>query len=227
MNKKEKVLVLENRHIKPDDTIEDYVQNIRWYGYFKAREAVENDTSLRQIIPYVVIKHNDMYFVSQRLGGDERLKGQYSIGTGGHVNLSDCVTNNSSCIDLTPTVHQNIFRELLEETTLDDISFDMLEHIGVFVDDSNDVSKVHSCLLYVLYVDKQCAIREKNKLNGYWLTKDELFTKIDDDKLESWSKIARKMLFGNYKPAPIGPKVARVDTTKPETVTKQECEDKD
>lgn len=220
MNKKEKVLVLENRHIKPDDTIKDYAQNVRWYGYFKAREEVENDTSLRQIIPYVVIKCHDMYFTSQRLGGDERLTGQYSIGTGGHVNLSDCVTNKSSCIDLTPTIHQNIFRELLEETTLEDIDFSMLEYIGAFVDNSNDVSKVHSCLLYVLDVGEQCAVREKNKLRGYWLTKDELFTKIDDDKLESWSKIARKMLFGDYKP-----QKAVAEPTEQEQDTTQECED--
>lgn len=70
----------------------------------KLRCEAECDPAFKQVIPYVVIEHkpSGMIFMTTRLGGDERLIGQASIGLGGHME------NGESIFDC-------LYRELNEE----------------------------------------------------------------------------------------------------------------
>ena len=50
------------------------------------RPAAETDRSIKQIIPYLVLRDGDRIFLMKRTraGGDARLHDQYTIGVGGH-----------------------------------------------------------------------------------------------------------------------------------------------
>ena len=56
-----------------------------------SQHLVENDPSLKQIIPYVVLMHAERVFLVKRLPAqsEQRLAGMYSIGIGGHINKDD------------------------------------------------------------------------------------------------------------------------------------------
>src|SRR3970040_1982991 len=65
--------------------VDAYVERIRRHGEFRRRGDVEEDPSLKQVIPYLIIRHRERIFLFQRStkGGEERLHGLYSIGVGG------------------------------------------------------------------------------------------------------------------------------------------------
>ena len=52
---------------------------------------MELDPSFKQVIPYLVLRDGERYFLMQRTraGGDARLHDRYSIGVGGHLNPGD------------------------------------------------------------------------------------------------------------------------------------------
>src|SRR2546430_10565124 len=68
-----------------------YLARIRDHGVFRPRATVEQDSSFKQIIPYLIVRHAGRLFLCQRStqGGDGRLHGKYSIGVGGHINRRD------------------------------------------------------------------------------------------------------------------------------------------
>lgn len=191
----EMVLVVPKRFLTKDKyKYEDIVKIIDYYSIFKLRNEVELDFDYRQIIPYCVLKCGDKYFVTKRLAGDPRLTGSYSIGTGGHINKVDVKPK----LDET-TIDNCIIRELTEETDLTKRDLPKeFKFIESFVDDSNEVSRVHLCLLYIVEVNKECDIKETNKLEGLWLTKDELTDEIYKS-FESWSKISADII--KFKPS--------------------------
>src|SRR3989442_12782057 len=70
---------------------EDYLLRVREYGVFTPRAGVEEDPSLKQIIPYLIVRHRGCLFLVQRSteGGETRLHGKYSIGVGGDLHPGD------------------------------------------------------------------------------------------------------------------------------------------
>src|SRR3972149_11892576 len=95
--------------------VDAYVERIRRHGEFRRGGDVEEDTSLKQIIPYLIIRHRDRIFLFQRStrGGERRLHGLYSIGVGGHIARED--TNGAQ--DLLAAALE---RELHEELVIAD-----------------------------------------------------------------------------------------------------------
>ena len=67
----------------PDEAIADTIQcNLK----SMLRCEAEQTPAFKQIIPYIILMSMDgRIFTTLRLGGDERLKGQHSIGLGGHM----------------------------------------------------------------------------------------------------------------------------------------------
>ena len=67
----------------PDDAIADAIEcNLKPM----LRCEAELNPVFKQIIPYIILMNMDgRIFTTLRLGGDERLKGQHSIGLGGHM----------------------------------------------------------------------------------------------------------------------------------------------
>lgn len=198
----EKVLVVENKDIAAwrrvsDNDTKALINAVQHHGFFKDRTLVENDTELKQVIPYVVLKCDGKYFVTKRIRGDERLVNQYSIGVGGHVNLDDYVKGAGAIevIDFQATISKCVKRELAEETTYEGSCH--YETLGAFVDDKEDVSKVHICYLTEMNLNEQVEIRETDKLEGYWMDVEELRNVMS--KMGNWSVIAIEML-GILKP---------------------------
>ena len=198
----ERVLCVDTRHFGNidlnNDIIDEYRKLVTLYGTYYYRYEVENDQSKKQIIPYVVLKHGDQYMFSKRLKGDSRLVGGLTIGMGGHIDYCD-LEMDATHIDFFHTVNNCIYRELTEETTVK--SEDMIRYrpITCFIDESNDVSSVHACILYEMELyNTDIEIKETEKLEAKWLSINEV---TDDmyESLEGWSKIAYTQLFGKRK----------------------------
>jgi hypothetical protein len=95
----EEVLCVKRDEIFPDgawhgfvtDDLDRYRAIIRERYVFKPRAEVEDDPGFQQIIPYVVFRHGDRYFLTHRLraSSEKRLRKQYSLGIGGHINPGD------------------------------------------------------------------------------------------------------------------------------------------
>lgn len=199
----EKVLCIENKYI-PNTKINmmDFIETMSLRCFSQLRAEAEIDTNSRQIIPYVVIRKRienvDYVYATTRLKGDSRLKGQVSIGTGGHIDISDIVMDKdfNFKINMYDTIENCIVRELQEETTLTNVKkwlFNNLELNDMFIDNRSEVSKVHLCLLFVLDLpcDVNIEIREVDKLEGEWICLEDV---KNIKKLENWSEKAYELL---------------------------------
>jgi predicted NUDIX family phosphoesterase len=167
----EQVLCVKREDIFPDGAWHGFVSKdlerhqavIRERHFFKPRADVENDPGYQQIIPYVVFRHGEQYFLTHRLraSSEKRLRKQYSLGVG-------------------------LKREWSEEVVYDG-RFEA-ELIGLLNDDSSPVSKVHLGVVFLVDGDSpNISIRETDKLAGELLTLEEM--RIYYLGMESWSQM--------------------------------------
>lgn len=188
MSASEQVLCVRREDIFPDGAWHGFVSTdlerhqrvIRERHSFKPRAEVEEDPTYQQIIPYVVFRHNGHYFLTHRLraSSEKRLRKQYSLGIGGHINPGDLVGGDP--------ILDGLKREWQEEVVYDGRFEARL--IGFLNEDSSPVSKVHLGVVFLLDGDSpNIAIRETNKLAGELLTLDEM--RIYYLGMESWSQI--------------------------------------
>ena len=184
----EQVLCVRREDIFPDgawhgfvsDGLERHQAVIREHHFFMARAKVEDDPTYQQIIPYVVFRHGDLYFLTHRLraSSEKRLRKQYSLGVGGHINPSD--------LDAGDPIQDGLKREWEEEVIYDG-SFET-KLIGLLNDESSPVSKVHLGVVFLVDGDSpKIAIRETDKLAGELLTLEEM--RIYYLGMESWSQM--------------------------------------
>lgn len=151
--------------------------------YYIPRFTAEYNPVFRQPIPYTVVQALDTgrYFVTKRLekGGEARLHGLMSIGTGGHMDEAD----GGSFVE-------TIIRELEEETTYEDYRYDNYRILGYINDLSNEVSQDHIGIIGVMEVPSEAdvAIREVEQLEGVFMSSEEL--RAAYDRFETWSQIA-------------------------------------
>ena len=162
------------------DGLERHQKVIREHHFFMPRAEVEDDPSYQQIIPYVVFRHGDRYFLTHRLraSSERRLRKQYSLGVGGHINPGDLEGGDP--------IQEGLKRECEEEVIYEG-SFDA-HLIGLLNDESLTVSKVHLGVVFLVDGDRpQIAIRETEKLAGELLTLSEM--RIYYLGMESWSQM--------------------------------------
>jgi predicted NUDIX family phosphoesterase len=182
----EEVLCVKREDIFPDgawhgfvsDGLERHQAVIREHHFFMARAVVEDDPSYQQIIPYVVFRHGDLYFLTHRLraSSEKRLRKQYSLGVGGHINRGDLEGGDP--------IQDGLKREWEEEVVYHG-HFDA-RLLGLLNDDSSPVSKVHLGVVFLVDGDSpDIAIRETDKLAGELLTLDQM--RIYYLGMESWS----------------------------------------
>ena len=184
----EEVLCVRREDLFPDgawhgfvsDDLERYQAIIRERYVFRPRAEVEDDPSFQQIIPYVVFRHGDRYFLTHRLraSSERRLRKQYSLGVGGHINPSDLLSGDP--------IADGLKREWEEEVAYDG-QFDA-QLLGLLNDESAPVSKVHLGVVFLVDGDTpNITIRETKKLGGELLTLDEMRRLYL--QMESWSQI--------------------------------------
>lgn len=162
--------------------------------YIEVRRGdAETDVTLKQIIPYAVVRRGDEVFVYKRLkaSGEERLHNQLSIGVGGHMNRVNDIRNWNSNLMI------NFYRELHEELELTGVD-GMLEPavVGLINDDEDDAGLFHIGILMILDIpeDAEVAVRETKKLEGYWLRTRDLNKSGLFDSLETWSQFSVEAL---------------------------------
>lgn len=184
----EEVLCVRREDIFPDgawhgfvsENLERHQAVIRERHFFKPRGEVEDDPSYQQIIPYVVFRHGDRYFLTHRLraSSEKRLRKQYSLGVGGHINPGDLQGGDP--------IADGLKREWAEEVVYDGRFEAKL--LGLLNDESAPVSKVHLGVVFLVDGDSpNIAIRETTKLAGELLTLDEMRRLYLE--MESWSQM--------------------------------------
>ena len=145
-------------------------------GRFEPRSTAEHDRSLKQVIPYLVLRDGGRYFLMQRTraGGDERLHDRWSIGVGGHLNPGD------------GDLAGGLRREWREEIDAEFVpEFDL---VGLLNDDTTDVGSVHVGAVFVAdAAGRPVAIREVEKLTGAFA--DPAAVAAVRDALETWSRL--------------------------------------
>lgn len=201
--KSEEVLVVPRGQLFPDGAwhgfievdLDRYLDIISSSFEFKKRGEVEEDPSFQQIIPYVVFRHADRYFLTKRLkeSSEKRLRHLYSLGIGGHINRADISERQGA-----DPVVEGLRREFEEEVVYQGSWTHRM--IGLLNDDSNDVSRVHLAVVFEVAGDRpEIAIRETGKLDGELLSLEEM--KIYYLDMESWSQLIYDHLLAREKAA--------------------------
>lgn len=180
-----------------------YLAAIAGHAFFARRDQVEDDPSLKQIIPYTVVRHDARIFLvgRTRRGSETRLREKLSIGLGGHINpvdnQPDLFPGGSAepAIEAGPRPNEGesagtlvdaaMARELAEEVVLP--AGWRARPVGVLNDDVEPVGRVHFGLVYVADVPSpDVRIRETTKLTGAFATMAEVRDAYP--RLESWSQ---------------------------------------
>ena len=164
-----------------DDRLDELVERVRSSYRFRSRREVEDDPAMPQVIPYVVFRHEDRYFLTHRLrrSSERRLRHLYSLGVGGHINPED-VANATDPIDA------GMRREWEEEVVYD--GHFQTHLLGAINDQTTPVGRVHVGLIYLVDGDRpHISIREVDKLAGALLQLDAMRSYYLD--MESWSQL--------------------------------------
>ena len=170
-----------------DDRVATWSRRIREKSFFVERRWAEQDSSLKQIIPYALVVYRDEVLLLQRkdTGGESRLHGKLSIGVGGHINPVDEVGDEPGAV-----LEAGCRRELEEELTLD-TSYG-LEPVGVINDESGDVGSVHFGLVQIARCETpDVSVREVDQLEGAFVGRSALkeLAAKERDRFETWSAL--------------------------------------
>jgi predicted NUDIX family phosphoesterase len=150
---------------------------------YRPRSEVEDDPSLKQIIPYVVLRCDDAVFCYTRgkSQGEARLHRRRSLGVGGHVAEADADGRRSF-----EAYEMAMRRELDEEVEVKSPGRMML--MGLINDDSTPVGQVHLGVVHLLELERplvspreeglaDCEFVSIQGLRNHW------------DEFETWSQI--------------------------------------
>lgn len=180
----EQVMVVEREKIAPylverglvREQLDEILDAIYDGHFFLDRPTAELSPQYKQIIPYVIIRHGQSYFLLQRTQKqtEARLHHKLSLGIGGHINPD------------TPDLLDGLHKELEEEVNVAgdyDLTF-----AGILNDDTTEVGTVHLGAVYVLEAhDADVTVRETEKMTGRWVDAAEL--PALREQLETWSQI--------------------------------------
>lgn len=143
------------------------------------RREAECSPAFKQVIPYVLVEHKPTgrLFMTTRLGGDDRLIGQHSIGLGGHIDGGESIL-------------ECLYRELEEEVGLHKEDINGLAFCGLISKDDNEVDSVHLGMVYHVRTEREdISCLEADKLTGDWFTSREMTEARNNGHMESWSAI--------------------------------------
>ena len=161
---------------------------------FRPRSEVEDDPSLKQIIPYVIILALDSGTIfSYRRGGSQgeaRLRKKRSIGIGGHVAEEDA--EGRGTLDAYELALQ---RELSEEVAI--AKPGKMRRVGLINDDSSPVGQVHLGVVHLLEVETAAVEpREDGIAEPEFLTIARL--NAERGEFETWSQISIDAFLNAY-----------------------------
>jgi predicted NUDIX family phosphoesterase len=187
----EQVMVVERERLAPflverglvRERLDEALDVILDGHFFLDRPTAEVSPQYKQIIPYVLIRHDGAYFLLQRTQKqtEARLHHKLSLGIGGHINPD------------TPELLAGLHKELEEEVNVAG-DYDLM-FVGILNDDTTEVGSVHLGAVYVLDAhDANVTVRETEKMTGRWAPLAEL--PALREQMESWSQIVCDSLIG-------------------------------
>jgi predicted NUDIX family phosphoesterase len=151
------------------------------------RSEAEQDRRYKQLIPYVLLIHDDKILRYRRgKGGQEtRLHGLYSVGIGGHISEEDHGLFSSR-----QGYQESMRRELMEEVAIDAAQAPAVAAIN---DDSTEVGLVHFGVVHVMRIpDESVAGRRSGILAPEFISMAEAVK--DLSAYESWSRFCLENL---------------------------------
>jgi predicted NUDIX family phosphoesterase len=162
------------------ENLDYYIDLIKKNCEFKRRGDMENDPSWQQVIPYIVFNYQDKYFLYNYLkkAGEQRLKNDYIIGVGGHINQADVKSGED-------VLEAGRDREWNEEVEYKGKLEKKL--VGILNDDRRPVEAVHLGLVYLFEGNSpDIIVKESDKMAGELVSIGDL-KKIENT--EGWAPI--------------------------------------
>jgi predicted NUDIX family phosphoesterase len=169
--------------------LDKYVKSIldpKNHTFMKRKEA-ENNPSFKQLIPYALLHYKESVFVYRRgkLLAEKRLLGNYSLGIGGHIGVTDPGLFGT-------TYEDGLKREIHEEISIDSPYTQRI--VALLNDDSNDVGKVHFGIVHALSLEKPSVKPKEKSINE---TKFQSIEELQNtiDLFENWSRICIQHIY--------------------------------
>lgn len=182
----EKILVVKRTQLFAEDVapqgfyqekIDQYIGAVRDNQEFIWRSDAETDELYKQIIPYLIFKNNNKFFLMQRrsTASEQRLKDKYSLGIGGHIRQED-ITSGS----LFDWACREFYEEINYSGNL------TITTLGIVNEDETAVGRVHVGFVLLLEGDSSDISVKSELKSGSLMTCHEIETYYD--RLETWSK---------------------------------------
>jgi len=160
---------------------------------YRPRPEMEQDSSFKQLIPYVIFSHKDktgalrVFQYTRGSGqGEKRLHAKRSIGIGGHISTLDLDQGEST------VYQQGMRRELDEEVEFDGPFTERC--VGLINDDETPVGRVHLGVVHIIELEEPTVrAREAEMVDAGFVPVSELLTQLD--RFETWSQYALRALF--------------------------------
>ena len=146
---------------------------------YRARSVVETDPSVKQLIPYAILKRGDEVFAYRRgkAGGENRLHDLWSIGVGGHISRNDGDAGVKA-------YEAGFLRELDEEVAI--VGDYHHRIVGLLYDPRTPVGSVHAGVVHLVETSGDVVGRDPSLVDGGFKPLAEIAR--DFDRLETWSQ---------------------------------------
>ena len=179
----------------------------RTYCVFVDRALAEKDDTVKQFVTFTLVFHDNKILTYRRgkfTTASDTLKGQFSIGFGGHVNDQDFTLFSLGG----DAFRANAVRELREELFFDDLYQDVdeaakrIELMGyVNVDGDNDAE--HHIAVLVAFNHMTSDLPKKGELSINQLSWLDLRVRRNDfSGFDYWSEIILRNIFDGLIPIP-------------------------
>ena len=195
MAKEEQVLVIDRKVLEQAGMfqgitfdVDPYLSSIFVEGVprFMLRSRVENDPSLKQLIPYVLMICDGkcLSYVRGTRAGETRLVGKGSIGIGGHINpIDDLPLLDTSLRDAYDAA---VEREVAEEVNVDASYTDRI--VALLNDDSTEVGEVHLGIVHLWELDAPNVTKREQMITQLAFESPTELAKARDT-FETWSTL--------------------------------------
>lgn len=165
--------------------------------------AEESEGITRHPIPYTLLLdetgHHVFMYRRGKGVGESRLSGNASVGVGGHVDITPLMLaeniNEDGHFDVISAIYDAAEREIDEEVA-NDLTEDEFTTLGVLVDNSDAVGRVHIGWILTKSIKgmPQIDMEEEELESLGWKEINSIDVECPELQLESWSKIAIEYL---------------------------------
>ena len=180
----ESILVIKKQLLFPNGiwkgikqvNFDQYATLIKTHREFMPRGLAEENFEYKQIIPYLVFRYQDLYFLMQRKSSssEQRLASKYSLGIGGHLREEDIKTSS-----LITWAEREFDEEIFYQGSL------TITPLGLLNWEETPVDQVHTGFVFLLEGDSS-HIKIRSELQSGELVP---LSRCKEYNLENWSRL--------------------------------------